>query len=324
MAVQLTAYCLVAATLLGAPPVDADEPPDKGALARLVERGATPAVRARAARRVGELGETGRPAARALCGALFDPSHSVREAAAEALEKVHADVYWPARTLLKTDDLAAHPKAAAALARLGPGGNAATPVLLRHLRAALQEHEILGLRVRLAELDAQGRKDETTIRERDELEQVLQKLLAGALDRLEAPARQQELAHLRDLRTAVAEMVPADVRALAAVAGNEAAACKTIGRALRAPEVSFQLAAVNALADVARAHAEVRKSLVNTYVAGLRSGEAAVRLAAIRGLDAFGAEAAPAKTLLRKLSTGDPDEAVRGAAADALQSFRDD
>lgn len=321
---QLSLSCVLAAAICGAPPQSDDAVPDLAELARLVEKGATPAVRARAARQIGERGQSGRPAARALCGALFDPARSVREAAGQALEKVHADVYWPARALLNTDDLTAHPRGAAALAKLGPAGNAATPVLVRHLRAALQEYEILGIRVHIAELQAQARKDETVIRERDELEQMLQKLLAGAINRLEAPAHAEELDHLRGLRKAVAEMVPADVRAVAAVAPGEAAAGKAIGQALRTGEPSFQLAAVAALADMARVHTSVRRPLLNPYLAGLRSADSDVRLAAIRGLESFGDQARPAARLLARLAAKDPAEAVRRAAAEALKDLRED
>src|SRR5438874_307893 len=71
-------------------------------------RSSNPKVRAQCARDLERLGPAARPAARALCSAMLDPSANVRSAAESALEKVDSRIYWPVRALLARPEQTTH------------------------------------------------------------------------------------------------------------------------------------------------------------------------------------------------------------------------
>jgi HEAT repeat protein len=80
------------------------------------------------------MGERARPAARDLCEAATDASESVRQAALEALEKVHPALHKNVLVLLVDDNSSNHIRASRAVAALGKDGAPAVPVLLAHVR----------------------------------------------------------------------------------------------------------------------------------------------------------------------------------------------
>jgi HEAT repeat protein len=87
--------------------------------------------RIRAAEGLGKLKEMARPAARALCEVAADAEESVRQAALEALEKVHPALYKHVSTLVLGGD---RRQAVQAIKLMGEGANAATPLLLAQLK----------------------------------------------------------------------------------------------------------------------------------------------------------------------------------------------
>jgi hypothetical protein len=91
--------------------------------------------RIRAAGELGRLKEKGRPAARALCELALNADLDLRQAALEAMEKVHPSLYKSVATLLLDREQHNQLEAAQAIKEMGQEGNAATPVLLSHLRA---------------------------------------------------------------------------------------------------------------------------------------------------------------------------------------------
>jgi hypothetical protein len=291
-------------------------------LTKYVVESTIPRVRAQCARDIEKLGPSAKPASRALCRALLDRSKLVRDAAGGALEKVNPDIYWPTRALLDADR-SNHIKAAAALSKLGQAGSPATPVLLHHLQAMMQECEILAVKSRLAELAGQAKKDQAAFHEKDELEQILAKLLAQAVNRLDAPGEAEDRQYLQESRQALLPIVPADMQALAIVAGNEGSVVKAIARGLQCEEVGFRLAAVDALANIARMFPDRRKAIMPEFMIALRNKSSAVRLASIKALDAFGSEVGPAIPRLRKMQANDHDVNVRHAAADFLKDIED-
>jgi HEAT repeat protein len=126
----------------GKPPAKPDPrpgPEDRGLgpkLAKLVRdlKSERSADRIRAAEQLGKLKEEAKPAARALCEAATASEESVRQAALEALEKVHPRLYKPVSTLLVDNDAGNHLQAALDIKGMGEDGRAATPVVHAHLR----------------------------------------------------------------------------------------------------------------------------------------------------------------------------------------------
>jgi hypothetical protein len=94
----------------------------------------------RAARSLARLGEAGRPAARALCAAALDRSDDVRQAALEALEKVHPRLYQPVLTLLVDRDQQNHTLACNKLVSLGRQASEGAPVLRAYILHHCSEH----------------------------------------------------------------------------------------------------------------------------------------------------------------------------------------
>jgi hypothetical protein len=98
------------------------------------------ADRIRAAEQLGKLKEEGRPAARALCEAAVSPDQPVRQAALEALEKVHPSLYKSVLTLIVDSNWYNHVQAAQAIGAMGEDGRPAAPVLLAHIKWLTQSH----------------------------------------------------------------------------------------------------------------------------------------------------------------------------------------
>ncbi len=92
------------------------------------------ADRIRAAEQLGKLKAEGKPAARALCEAAIDEDDSVRQAALEALEKVHPALYKPVSTLLVDSNAVNQISAAQTIGNMRAEGKAATPLLTAHLK----------------------------------------------------------------------------------------------------------------------------------------------------------------------------------------------
>jgi HEAT repeat protein len=117
------------------PAQERPEGPDDAAIARLVKalKSDNARERIRAAEQLGAMREAGRPAARGLCEAALDTREAVRQAALEALEKVHPALHKPVLTLLVDKDHQNQIKASRTIAALQEGGKAAVPVLLAHM-----------------------------------------------------------------------------------------------------------------------------------------------------------------------------------------------
>jgi HEAT repeat protein len=92
------------------------------------------ADRVRAAEEIGRMKEEGKPAARALCEAAISSDEVVRQAALEALEKIHPSLYKPVSTLLLDNSPNNRQQAAQTIKLMGQEGNAATPVVLEILK----------------------------------------------------------------------------------------------------------------------------------------------------------------------------------------------
>jgi HEAT repeat protein len=92
------------------------------------------ADRIRAAEQLGKLREEAKSAARALCEAAATSEEAVRQAALEALERVHPALYKPVLTLLVDNDPSNQLLATRAIKDMGEVGKAATPVVHAHLR----------------------------------------------------------------------------------------------------------------------------------------------------------------------------------------------
>lgn len=91
----------------------------------------TPAARVNAARELGKHGKEAATAARAICIALGDPAKEVKQAAAEALEKVRPDLYGPVVALVVGQP---ESKDIRALAKMKAEASPAIPILLHVAR----------------------------------------------------------------------------------------------------------------------------------------------------------------------------------------------
>ncbi len=90
------------------------------------------AVRVHAAQELARMGESAKPAARALCSAATSDSKEVRQAAIEALEKVQPDLAKPVTTLLV--DANNSYLAAQQIAEMGDSAAPAIPVVIWNFR----------------------------------------------------------------------------------------------------------------------------------------------------------------------------------------------
>jgi HEAT repeat protein len=120
------------------PRPDAEESPGESKVSRLVRdlKSENRAARIRAAEELGKMKEQGKPAARALCETALNTDQELRLAALEALEKIHPSLYKSVATLLLDREQHNQAQAARAIKLMGQEGNAATPVLLSHLKAS--------------------------------------------------------------------------------------------------------------------------------------------------------------------------------------------
>jgi HEAT repeat protein len=291
-------------------------------LIKYLAEGSNPAVRAGCAEDIGKLGPEAKPAARALCRALFDPSRRVRLAAAGALEKVAPDLYWPVNTLLGDRGAEEQVRAAAAIGRMKQDGSAGTPVLAYHLRLILQADRLLAVKGRQTQLSRQLRREQAMIREDDSLEEVLQKWLAQALGKLQDEVDGEELDSLAERRKALPAVVLADIHALRMVAPDDPTAVAAVASALRAGEPALKSAAVEALQAMGRSSAKLRGRVVGHLAAALKDPAAEVRLAAVRALAELAGPGDRPVPLLKRLAARDPSEDVRRSAAKVLARWQ--
>jgi HEAT repeat protein len=230
------------------------------------------------------LKERARPAARALCEATVDPSEAVRRAALEALEKVHPELYKRVVVLLVDANPHNHTQASGALRGMGKDAEAATPVLLAHLRLHSgpprpNQDTIFGLKYPYAD---SARAD------------------IGALAKL-APTDPEVIKLLMDL----SEHLPANNPFYGGqVQLSAVEALREIGK--NYPEQRKRI--VPAL--IAAAGEEDRR----------RGFGAQQSLAAIRALGDFGPDARAAVPALKKLKLH-PEDAIRQAASSALEKI---
>jgi hypothetical protein len=167
-------------------------------------------VRARCAEDLGKRGPAAKPAARALCLAMFDRSPRVRAEAGRALEQVFPQLYAPIAFLLANPEREDLLKAIAAIGRLKKDGNAATPILLAHLQAIVTEHQILTQKDQLTKAVAASREQLASIREDDSLEMIYDRLCLRLFNKLQGPADESDLAGIHNRLALLPRLVRAD------------------------------------------------------------------------------------------------------------------
>jgi hypothetical protein len=293
-------------------------------LARELLSNAAATRRADCARQLGELGAAANPVSRALCRAMLDHSKAVRLAAGEALEKVNPGLYWPVRTLVAGEDRPNHAKAIAALAKIAKDAGPALPILIYRLRSDLSAGRIVTLRWQLSQLAERARRDPSLTRQRDSVEQALQKAQAQLDESLAGLPVGEGAQAVEDVQKVLAPTIVAALGALPLVAGDDPSVVKELARTLETNDSQVQLAAFRALAVIGR-NAIGQRGLILHYVQPyLKNRSEKVRLETIYVLVALDQEARSAKLSLQILRNKDASLAVRRAAAEALNNMDDD
>jgi hypothetical protein len=95
--------------------------------------------RIRAANQLARMGPKGKAAARALCEAALEDKGEGRQAALEALEKVHPELYKHVLVLLVDQEFRNHVNASQGIGRLKEEGAPALPILLDHIQKCLSD-----------------------------------------------------------------------------------------------------------------------------------------------------------------------------------------
>ncbi len=278
-------------------------------------------MRAQCAKDLEKLGPAARPAARALCRALFDPSANVRAAAESALEKIDSQLYWPVRTLASRPDESKHARAIAALRKMKDNARPAVPVLLYHLSVAVLESRLSSVEVLQTEIAAAARHERAKIQESDAIETVLEKILAQALNQMHADVDAEELTHVKERQAQLPRLIHLDMQALADIGGDEKIVLKSLTDFSRSPEVALRLDALGVLQELGTANPKLRPQIVLAILPRARDVSPESRLLAVRALGTYGKEAARAIPTLRRVKVKDGSEEVRAAAAQALEKI---
>jgi HEAT repeat protein len=280
-----------------------------------------PKVRARSARDLEKLGLAARPAARALCGAMLDPSPSVRTAAESALEKVDSRVYWPVRALLARPEESTHAKAIAALAKLQDESKAAVPVLLYHLLVTVHEYRLATIKGLQSRWESALRRERARLTDADSIEAMLEKLIEQVVNEVQARSDQEEFEDLRERRNRLPLLIHADMKALAEIAGEEGIVQKSLASLLKSPEPEFRKDALGILGQLGDLRANLRAALVPRIRQSLSDPAPEIRHQAVQVLSSYGNDAKSALPLLRKMRSRDPSDNVRREAARAIEKI---
>jgi HEAT repeat protein len=299
----------------------AEQPRDLDFLIKYLARSSNPKVRAQCAKDLEKLGPAAKPAARALCGAMLDPSPSVREAAESALEKVDPKIYWPVRALLARAEEGNHSKATAALIKMKRQGRAAVPILLYHLIQTVREYERTGDKASQMQWTTVLRNERSKLLDSDSIEAMLEKLLAQAVNQLHRDVDKKELEQLNERMEKLPQLIHADLQALAEVGGDEKLVLESIVSMLRSPQPAFRKDALGVLADLGNADAKLRPRLTFVFIRCLQDPSAEIRLLAVQSLAPFGSDADRALPILRRIKASDPSQEVRRGAALALDKL---
>jgi HEAT repeat protein len=242
--------------------------------------------RIRAAEELGKLKDKARPAARALCEAALDAEESVRQAALEALEKVHPSLYKHVSTFLLDGNPQNRAEAAKSIRFMGKEGNAAAPLFLVQIKKDCYPRRYLN----------------EAARTRPFIEFVSEDVVLVDLATLRAiaPDESSTLSIIVELATYEGENGEgSQVRAAAATAIGELAN--------RRPEQRPEM--IRALLAAAQFHSP-RGNMMDSKTS----------TAALNALAKIGPEAKDAIPVLKKLKLSQ-DMAIREAAAAALEKI---
>jgi hypothetical protein len=311
----------VAFFMIGVGLTAADQERDLNFLIRYLSQSSKPKVRAQCARDLEKLGPAAKPAARALCRALLDPSESVRTAADSALEKVDPQVYWPVRALVTRADESKHARAITALCKMKENARPAVPILLYHLSLSVLEFRLSNAEAVQSQLALLARIERTRIRESDPVETTLEKVLDQVVTQRHAEVEAEGLEHLKERQSRLPETIHSDMKALAEIAGDEKIVLKSLADVSRSPEISFRRYAVGVFADLGAANPKLRPQIVPSLIPRTRDVSSEIRLLAARTLGTYGKDATRAIPALKRSKTRDRSEEVRQAAALALDKI---
>jgi HEAT repeat protein len=315
------AFVAVVFFLAGVGLAAADQERDLTFLMRYVTQSSNPKVRAQCAKDLEKLGPAAKPATRALCRALLDPSESVRTAADSALEKVDSQLYWPVRALVSRPDASKHARAIAALCKMKENARPAVPILLFHLSVSVLEFRLSSAEAVQTQLATLVRLERTRIRESDPIETVLEKILDQVINQMHADVEAEELGHVKERQTRLPAQIHLDMKALAEIAGDEKIVLRSLGDVSRSPEIVFRRDAVAIFEELGAANPKLRAQIVLVLIPRTKDVSTDIRLLAVRTLGSFGKDATRAIPALRRLKTKDRSEEVRQAAALALDKI---
>jgi HEAT repeat protein len=251
---------------------------------------------------------------RALCQAMLDPMPEVRSRAASLLEKIGSDIYWPVRSLTRGDESFNHPRAIAALAKMGEAAAPATPVLLFHATLSYNELVLLKLRARSVAAGQRQRHVAAQWHINDNLEQFLGRVLQRALNKLQDPPDEEELQAIRERLSELPGLIAADLEALAEAGSGERGLSRLIAQGLLCEELTIRLASVRALRSLGGTSVARGKAAAWYLATGLRDPEADVRLATVRALGELDGSARIVRNSLVRAGMVDHSEEVRLAA----------
>jgi HEAT repeats len=251
---------------------------------------------------------------RALCQALLDPVPEIRSRAANLLEKIDADIYWPVRSLTRGDESFNHPRAIAALTKMGEAAAPATPVLIFHATLSYNELVFLKLRAHSVAAGQQQRHLAAQWHINDDLEQFLGRVLQRALNKLQDPPDQEELHAIRERIAELPGLIAADLEALAEASSGERGMTRLIAQGLLCEELAIRLASVQALRALGGTSGARGKAAAWYLATGLRDPEVDVRLATVRALGELDGSARIVRKSLVRIGMIDHSEEVRRAA----------
>jgi hypothetical protein len=294
---------------------------DVSRLTRQLTASSNPNVRLAAIGKLSALDVHDGRVTRALCQAMLDPVPEIRTRAARLLEKSAADIYWPVRSLTQGDESFNHPRAIAALAKMGEVAAPATPVLIFHATLSYNELVLLKLRAHSVAAGQRQRHQAAQWHNNDDLEQFLGRVLQRALNKLQDPPDEEELHSIRERLAELPAVIAADLEALAETGAGERGMTRLIAQGLLCDEQTIRLASIRGLRSLGGTSVVKGKAAAWYLATGLRDPEVEVRLATVRALGELDGSARIVRKSLAHVGLVDHSEEVRLAAQRVLDQL---